>query len=154
MRRLVLAAAALAVVAVAVLATTAWAGNGKHDDVTVIRLVEQVGAVGQTYIPAGPTSPVGDRIVWSAGIFDTNGHQVGKDVADCTVITADFTVQCLISVTLPGGQLTVQGMATGVDNVFAITGGTGAYKDARGDVRAVDTTPGVRAELTLRLVED
>ena len=157
MRKPVFAAAALAVIVVAVLATTAWAGDGNrgHDnDVTVIRLVEQVGAVGQTYVPAGATSPIGDRLIWSAGIFDTHGNQVGKDAADCTVITADFLVQCLISFTLPGGEMTVQGMGQGTDTVFAITGGTGAFKGARGEVRAVDTTPGVRAELTITLLDD
>src|SRR5262245_51966484 len=98
MRRFVFAAAALAAL---VGAYSAFADNGRHNNVTVLRLVEQVTSEGQSYIPAGPTSPVGDRLVWSASILDTHGRQVGVDAADCTIVTKDAsTVQCLVSVTL------------------------------------------------------
>jgi hypothetical protein len=151
MRRLIFAAAALAAL---VGAFSAFADNGNHGHgTTTLRLVEQL-TTPQSYAPAGATSPIGDRLIWSAGIYDRRGNQVGKDTAECTVITADFLVQCVFSVTLPGGEMTVQGMGQGTDTVFAITGGTGAYKDVRGEVRAVDTTPGVRAELTFTLVND
>lgn len=35
--------------------------------------------------------------------------------------------------------------------MFAITGGTGAFRNARGDAHAVDTEPG-RAEVTIRVI--
>jgi allene oxide cyclase len=155
MRRFIFGAVGLAALVVvgAALAATTGGGNGGHG-VTVIRLVEQLGSP-QTYVPAGATSPVGDRIMWSAGIFDRHGHQVGKDTADCTIVAATGIVQCMFSLTLPGGELTAQGIGEGsTDTTFAITGGTGAYRAARGEIRAVDTTVGVRAELTITLVDD
>jgi hypothetical protein len=42
-------------------------------------------------------------------------------------------VQCMVSVELPDGQLTFQGLAEGLDNTFALTGGTGAYRNAQGE---------------------
>jgi allene oxide cyclase len=156
MRRLIFASAALAALSVVGAALAASAGDGNRDHgVTVLRFVEQIGATGQTYVPAGATSPVGDRITWSAGIFDRHGHQVGKDTADCTIVATTGIVQCLFSIDLPGGELTAQGIGEGsTDTTFAITGGMGAYRAARGEVRAVDTTVGQRAELTITLVDD
>src|SRR5690348_8572637 len=104
MRRLIFALAALAALIVVGAAIAATAGDGRgHGHVTVLHFVEQVTGAGQTYVPAGATSPVGDRIVWSAGIFDTHGRQVGKDTADCTIVAATGIVQCLFSLDVPGG---------------------------------------------------
>ena len=112
------------------------------------------------FIDLGAPGPgIGDRLVFSNPMFDTAGQQVGRDAAECTIVRIDPTepparqqiVQCLISVTLADGQITVQGMAQGTENYFAITGGTGAYRKARGEVLAVDIVPLVEAEITIWL---
>ena len=112
------------------------------------------------FIDSGAPGPsVGDRLIFSAGIFDTDGQRVGRDGADCLIVRIDPTepparqqiVQCTISVQLPDGQITVQGLAQGTENYFAITGGTGAYREARGEVLARDITPLVEAEITVWL---
>ena len=112
------------------------------------------------FIDVGAPGPsIGDRLVFSALIFDTAGQQVGRDGAECTIVRIDPTqpperqqvVQCAISVTLPDGQITVQGLAQGTENYFAITGGTGAYRKARGEVLARDIVPLVEAEITIWL---
>ena len=112
------------------------------------------------FIDVGAPGPsAGDRLVFSAAIFDTNNQQVGRDAAECIIVRVDpnetpdrqQVVQCMISVQLPDGQLTVQGMAQGTDNYFAITGGTGAYRKARGEVRARDIVPLQEAEITIWL---
>jgi hypothetical protein len=106
---------------------------------------------------AGPS--IGDRLTFSNPIFDADGQRVGRDVAECVIVRIDPTepparqqiVQCTISVQFADGQITVQGMAQGTDNYFAVTGGTGAYRLARGEVRAVDIVPLVEAEITVWL---
>jgi hypothetical protein len=113
-----------------------------------------------TFVDVGAPGPsMGDRLVFSAAIFDTNNQQIGRDGADCVIVRVDASetpdrqqvVQCMISVQLPDGQLTVQGLAQGTDNHFAVTGGTGAYRKARGEVRARDIVPLQEAEITIWL---
>jgi hypothetical protein len=67
-------------------------------------------------------------------------------------------VQCLVTLLLPEGQITVQGVRTGSLTqqlpppfVLAITGGTGAYKTAHGEVRIVDINA-TDSRLTLKLI--
>jgi hypothetical protein len=112
------------------------------------------------FVDLGAPGPsIGDRLVFSAQIFDTANRQVGRDGADCLIVRLEpdetpdrqQVVQCTISVQLPDGQLTVQGLAQGTDNYFAITGGTGAYRKARGEVRARDIVPLQEAEITIWL---
>ena len=117
----------------------------------VIRLVEQADVA--NFISVGSGAPVGNRFVFSSSIFDTQGNRVGHDGGDCVTTNPDGTAECMISVVLPGGELTFQGLANGTDNTFAITGGTGIYHKAHGEARAVDTQPG-RAELTIQLIGD
>ena len=112
------------------------------------------------FIDVGAPGPsIGDRLVFSNPIFDTDGQTIGRDGADCLIVRIDPTepparqqiVQCTISVQLADGQITVQGLAQGTENYFAITGGTGAYRKARGEVLAVDIVPLQEAEITVWL---
>ena len=112
------------------------------------------------FIDLGAPGPgIGDRLVFSSPIFDTTGQRIGQDGADCVIVRIDPTqpparqqiVQCTISVQLPDGQITVQGLAQGTENYFAITGGTGAYRQAKGEVLAVDIVPLVEAQITVWL---
>jgi hypothetical protein len=112
------------------------------------------------FIDTGAPGPsIGDRLVFSNPIFDTDGARIGRDGADCVIVRIDPTepparqqiVQCTISVQLADGQITVQGLAQGTENYFAVTGGTGAYREARGEVLARDITPLVEAEITVWL---
>jgi hypothetical protein len=60
---------------------------------------------------------------------------------------APGTLQCLVTYSLKGGQITAQGLAR-VDHALysgvhseAITGGTGRYRNARGETRVVFLNP-------------
>lgn len=125
----------------------------------VLHLFER-GAGDLAFIDLGTPGPgIGDRLVFSNPIFDTAGQQVGRDGAECVIVRVDpnepperqQVVQCTISVLLADGQITVQGLAQGTENFFAITGGTGAYRKARGEVLARDIVPLQEAEITIWL---
>lgn len=112
------------------------------------------------FIDLGAPGPsIGDRLTFSNPIFDTAGQRVGRDAAECVIVRIDPTepparqqvVQCSISVQFADGQITTQGMAQGTENYFAVTGGTGAYRQAKGEVLARDITPLVEAEITIWL---
>jgi hypothetical protein len=134
--------------------------SGEHERPWMVLQFFERGAGDLAFIDLGTPGPgIGDRLVFSNPIFDTNNVEVGRDGAECTIVRIDLTqtpdrqqiVQCTISVTLPDGQITVQGLAQGTENYFAITGGTGAYRKARGEVLARDIVPLVEAEITIWL---
>lgn len=123
----------------------------------VLHLIER-GEGDLAFVDLGAPGPsIGDRLTFSSVILDTNGNRIGRDAAECVIVRIDpteapgrqQTVQCSISVQLPDGQITTQGMAQGTENYFAITGGTGAYRQARGEVFARDIVPLVEAEITV-----
>jgi hypothetical protein len=71
-------------------------------------------------------------------------------------VTPDANSRFLASVVLvlPDGQITVQGelsFATQTEFVRAITGGTGAYRDARGEFHFHHTAKQGVLEITLQL---
>jgi hypothetical protein len=95
---------------------------------------------------------LGDYFVATEKLF-RQGKKVGSDHAVCTLTRLEpptgtpkrFAAQCLVTLVLPEGQITVQGVRTGSLSsqelprfTLAITGGTGAYKTAHGQVRIVD----------------
>jgi Dirigent-like protein len=87
----------------------------------------------------GPS--VGDTFTFSETVTRDN-TEIGIAGGTCTQIAVSKTSQsqqCVITAAIPEGQFTIQGIATfsasspdAVD--YAITGGTGAYRDARGEV--------------------
>jgi hypothetical protein len=91
------------------------------------------------------TFSLGDRVVFSDDLFTAKGGtQVGTDGGECTVVrvtdaaTGSGVLQCLVTFSLPGGQITTQALNTLTNGGFAgtqtgaITGGTGRYRDAGG----------------------
>ncbi len=108
---------------------------------------------------------LGDEDVFSDDLFTKKGGtEVGVDGGVCTVVrvidakTPSGTAQCLVTASLPGGQITTQGLFTFTDQPpapfqLAITGGTGAYKNARGQV-TVELLSETEANYTLEVLTD
>ncbi|MEV6682385.1 hypothetical protein AB0N09_36835 [Streptomyces erythrochromogenes] len=109
----------------------------------------------QTRFPVNPggAPAQGDRTVFRSILFDKDDKQVGETGGTCTTTRVDNggAEHCVVTYTLPGGQLSVQGMVFGhlvpgpppsFDN--GITGGTGAYDRASGSVHADTIAPGTR----------
>lgn len=102
--------------------------------------------------PSGPS--LGDMDVYS-GIAVEDGRRVGHGGGTCQVVRVEgtkLTTQCVITLELDRGSLTMQSLWTsGTGSLdMAITGGTGAFSSARGTVRYWDiATPKerLRAEI-------
>ncbi|MEU3408641.1 hypothetical protein ABZ766_32485 [Streptomyces sp. NPDC006670] len=131
----------------------------KARTITVVAEVQELTRFPVT--PVVPGSPKqGDTVVVRSDLFDSRHVKVGESHGTCTTTRggADEAEQCVVTYTLPGGQLTVQGMYFDYldqgpfDN--AITGGTGDYKKARGWVHSdtIATTPKVVRRFTIHLV--
>ncbi len=91
----------------------------------------------------GTPSPdaLGNVLAFHNPVFDpADKKQVGVDNGQCTRTIADPTKgvwECFWTVILRGGQITVEGPFNdnGTDTILAITGGTGAYNNAHGQMR-------------------
>lgn len=97
--------------------------------------------------PPGPSQ--GDQLI-VAGNLSHHSTVVGTydETLTTTRINPDgsSTVEAVVTLTLPRGHITAQGVftigATGPGEVtLAITGGTGIYSTAQGDIHAVNTSP-------------
>ncbi|MFF7441296.1 hypothetical protein [Streptomyces sp. NPDC008122] len=129
-------------------------GKGRAPVITLIgRLAER------TPIPLHPGGPAaqGDQVVVRSVLEDLDGNVVGESGGTCVLTRAALpgdpggAEECIVTYTLPDGQLTAQGMYFGILNPGpppsfdnAITGGTGKYSKARGTVHADTIGVGVR----------
>ncbi|MEU3316933.1 hypothetical protein ACGFY6_20625 [Streptomyces sp. NPDC048387] len=147
---------ACAPVAAAATDTGSAQATDKARTITLLAEVQQL-----TRFPVTPGSvSQGDQVVVRSDLFDETHNKVGESHGTCTTTRggADEAEQCVVTYTLPGGQLTVQGMYFDYldqgpfDN--AITGGTGEYKKARGWVHSdtIATNPKVVRRFTIHLV--
>ncbi len=80
---------------------------------------------------------VGDILTFANPVFDAaNKKQLGTDNGYCARTVVGEAWECFWTLTLAEGQLTVEGPFYDTkDSVLAITGGSGAYSEARGQMK-------------------
>src|SRR5712691_3761392 len=85
--------------------------------------------------PKGPS--LGDQFYFNDPVFDaSNKNKIGTDQGICFQMVRGHSNECHWTTYLPEGQITVEGpFDFPADSILAILGGTGAYKDARGQMR-------------------
>jgi len=79
---------------------------------------------------------VGDILTWANEVFDAEDkNKIGTNQGVCLRTVPGKAWECFWTVSLDKGQITVEGpfYDTG-DSVLAITGGTGEYADAEGEM--------------------
>lgn len=101
-----------------------------------IKVIER--PINETTIDLGiKGDTVGDLLVFGNPIYDIgNKIQLGTDQGYCVRAVVGKTWECNWTMTLKGGQITVEGpfMDSG-DSLLAITGGTGKYVGAKGSMK-------------------
>ena len=78
----------------------------------------------------------GDILTFTNEVYDeANKAKMGDDNGWCMRTLAGKAWECVATVSLADGQVTVEGpFLDGQDSVWAVTGGTGKYAGARGDM--------------------
>jgi allene oxide cyclase len=144
MRRLLgtvvpLAAVAALLVAVTAAAAGSGGGNGDRHDRggrgRTITVVEH--ATTDTTTDTGATGDsVGDILTFANEVFDAaDARKVGTDNGYCMRTVKGAAYECNWTTFLPGGQITVEGpFFDAKDSRLAITGGTGRFRRARGEM--------------------
>ena len=169
MRSKLILGAMLAVLLAVMSASLAFAGGGsRHEnngDVRILHVTLQ--HRGQDAdLDLGASGPsIGDRFVFSGNLV-RNGKRVGVGAGDCVTVLfrpgldpqgepEALTDQCVATISLPKGQITAQGLVDRTGPVpirLAITGGTGAYRTARGELETSGPNEQGDERLTLRLI--
>jgi len=109
-------------------------------------LVPVPGQTGHQLVP-------GDQLVFTESLT-LDGASYGHDAIHCVIVTAADAV-CVGAFELPGGQLTIAGDAGSVNShgskTVAVTGGTGRYLGARGQLTIKDRSDTVSVD-TFQLI--
>lgn len=158
------------VAVVAVLpAATAGAGPAErtaHRESAPARTVELIAQRGVLSLPSTPA--VGAPFVAGGDLLDPAGTKVGEGYSSCLiakVALSELTAHCTSAFRLVDGEIhlsslrvyTVQEVTTFKDGPMAVVGGTGAYRDARGEASTVkqagDLTKPVSYKFTITLTD-
>jgi allene oxide cyclase len=136
-RRSLSVAATAALTAGAVTAAPTAAKPAKpHAAAATVHVIEH--AITDTEIPSGGGKDVkGNVLTFNNPVFDAaDRKQVGHDEGYCVRLAPKQGIwECLWTIFLKGGQITVQGPFYDTRNsVMSITGGTGAYRNRRGQM--------------------
>jgi hypothetical protein len=152
---LVLAAAGVTVAAVA---SSSSADASEHQPQTIDLVARRTGST-LLVLAAPGHGPVGNQFLSTDDVY-RQGRRVGDDAAACQFMAdlgqAGGRFQCVATLSLPEGQLTAQGLATLNETgdqpfTLAITGGTGAYRTAHGQIRVAPVS-GTESRYTLTVI--
>src|SRR4051794_16766923 len=125
-----------------VIATSAITGGalasspGHHQTAKRFTVVEH--AISDTTADTGPAGDsVGDVLAFANPVFDaSNTRQVGTDNGSCIRTAVGASYECSWTTSLPGGSIVVSGpFQDAGDSTLAVTGGTGKYRGASGEMR-------------------
>jgi allene oxide cyclase len=120
---------------------------------TTVHVIEH--AITDTEIPTGGGKDVkGNVLTFNNPVFNVaNTKQVGHDEGFCIrVAPAQGIWECLWTTFLKAGQITVQGPYYDTRNsVLSITGGTGAYRNSRGEMTLLSRDGGKEYDFIFHL---
>lgn len=143
MRHVIAIVVPLVAVVLLILALSAWAapsakrsGGGHGPQRKTITVIEHATTDTTTDTGAKGDS-VGDILTFANEVFDAaDTTKVGTDNGYCLRTVAGAAYECNWTTFLAGGQVTVEGPFFDAKNsTLAITGGTGRYRDARGEMK-------------------
>ena len=162
MKRLITTVVPLGAIVLLVLAVSAWAaptakrhtGGGHHGQGRTITVIEHATTDITTDTGAKGDS-VGDILTFANQVYDAaDATVVGTDNGYClrTVTGAAAAYECNFTTTLDGGQITVEGpFFDAKDSTLAITGGTGRFRGARGEMELHSREKGAKFAFVFHL---
>jgi hypothetical protein len=119
-------------------------GCGGGSSTTTIKLIEHAETDTVRHIgPPKEEDSAGDVLAFANPVFDSaNKEEVGSDNGFCIRTAAGKAWECVWTVSLDEGQITVDGpFYDGKDSTLAITGGTEEYEDASGQMQLHSRNP-------------
>jgi allene oxide cyclase len=153
-RLLALAATAvLAAGAIVMVASTSAKSVRVHTSGTTVRVIEHANT--DKEIPSGGGKDVkGNLLTFNNPVYNAaNNKKVGHDEGFCTRIAPRKGIwECLWTTFLKAGHISVQGPFYDTRNsVLSITGGTGAYRNSRGQMSLLSRNGGKQYDFLFHL---
>ncbi len=108
---------------------------GDRDNTRTIAVYER--AVNETNLDLGAAGDSqGDTIAFDNPVFDpVTHHSLGRSRGQCTRTAVGAAYECTWTTSLPKGSVMVSGpFYDAADSTLAIIGGTGEYRNARGEM--------------------
>ena len=152
MKRLLVLGALTAAVLLTVMVVSGGAGTTGRGGKT-IHVIEH--ATSDTVTDTGdPGDSVGDVLTFANDVFDASDTtKVGSDQGYCIRVVAGTSWECNYTTFLARGQITVEGpFYDAADSVFAITGGTGKYRNARGQLQLKSRNGGTEFDFIFHVI--
>jgi allene oxide cyclase len=111
------------------------AGGPVAAETTTLNVVERATTDAVTKTGKGDDN-AGDLLTFANEVYDeANEKKIGSDTGWCIRTVVGTSWECSWTLTLPDGQINVSGpFLDKADSVLAITGGTGSYAGARGEM--------------------
>ena len=112
--------------------------GGGGSSTTTLHLIEHADTDTLQHVgPANEKDSIGDVLGFANPLYNSsNAKQVGTDNGMCMRTAVGKAFECVWTATISGGQLTVEGpFFDSKDSELAITGGTGDYNEARGQMK-------------------
>ena len=155
MRRTTLAAAlATALVTGTAVAATAAAGSpgASRPQGKTLRFGVRFSPFFYSDVDGNGRPSLGDTIVFSDSLV-AGRKRVGRQGGTCPIVSmTPVLTNCTGTIALAGGQITIGGLTSQAPRkALAVTGGTGRYRDARGEVTLVEFGDD-RGSLTVHLL--
>jgi allene oxide cyclase len=153
MKRALIPVAAVAAAVLVFAVVNAAAGNGHSDDGDSIRVIEHATTDAVTNGTAADSA--GNVLTFANDVFNSaNTRKVGSDQGYCVRIEVGKSWECIWTTFLRDGQITVEGPFLDAGNsTLAVTGGTGAYRNARGSMELRYRNPaGTEFDFVFRLI--
>jgi hypothetical protein len=119
----------------------------------VIHVIEH--ATTDTVTDTGPAGDsAGDILTFANEVFDASDtNKVGSDQGYCIRTEAGVSWECNYTTFLARGQIVVEGpFYDAADSTFAITGGTGAYRNARGQLQLKSRNGGTEFDFIFHVI--
>lgn len=145
MRRRLFLSFALAIAVTLVVAGIAVGSGGELTKPQTVHVVQTGGKI--TFLALNPDKHtfIGDQVIVNGPVWSADGHtKVGTQHALCTLMDKPGVLaECSITTFLARGSIVVNGpVHFGVNDRTqgAIVGGTGAYRNARGEVVFVNSS--------------
>jgi allene oxide cyclase len=136
MRKSIVVVVGAVVVATSAVAGRAMASSPGHHRGATFTVVER--ALTDTTADTGPVGDSrGDVLAFANPIFDArNKRKIGTDNGSCIRTAVGKSYECTWTTSLPGGSIVVSGpFLDAGDSILAVTGGTGKYRRAGGQMR-------------------
>jgi hypothetical protein len=132
-------------------ATGQTSATGNGDDHQVVRVLSTT--TEEAFVDVGePDFSLGDSFVFSSTLT-RHGETVGHTGVVCTITSVTMEEsQCLGTVWLRRGQITVQGLVANEPEELPITGGTGAFEGAGGTL-VVQVLSETKERLTFHITD-